>query len=148
MAAGTWKWYGNALKNALKKKIDWESDAIKIMLVAAAYTPNQDSDEFASAVTNEVTGANWPAGGVALSSCTLTYTGATNVLKLDANDVSVASVTLTGAVTAVIYDSTPGTAATNPLIAYCVFDSALSPNAGPLSITFDANGIVTATPST
>ena len=87
MASGTFKWYGNGIKNAFAKKIDWANDSIKLMLCSSSYTPNQDTHEFKASVTNEVTGTNWAAGGVTLASCTLTYTGATNVLKLDANDV-------------------------------------------------------------
>ena len=60
--------------------------------------------------------------------------------------MSVASVTLTGGRVAVIYDATPGSDATDPLICYCVLDSDLSPNAGTLALTFDAAGILTLTP--
>lgn len=147
MATGTFKWYGLGLKAAFDKKIDWDTDTIKLALASSSYTPDQDTHDFFNDVTNEVTGTNWAAGGVTLANCTLTYTGATNVLKLDADDISVASVTLTGARVLVIYDATPGTAATNPLIGYAVLDSDLSPNAGALNITFDAAGILTVTPA-
>lgn len=148
MATGTFKWYGLGLQAFMNKEIDWNSDTIKLMLCSSSYTPNQDTHDYKDDVTNEVTGTNWAAGGVTLANCSLTYTGATNVLKLDADDVSVSTVTLTGAQVVVIYDATPGTDATRPLIGYAVLDSAISPNAGPLAITFDTAGILTITPAT
>lgn len=147
MATGTFKLYGPALKAAFNKEIDWDTDAIKLMLCSSSYVPDQDAHDYKNDVTNEVTGTNWAAGGVTLANCTLTYTGATNVLKLDADDVSVSNVTLTGGRVAVIYDSSPETDATRPLIGYAVLDSDLSPNAGPLTITFDSAGIFTITPA-
>lgn len=148
MATGTFKWYGNAVKAAFNKEIDWDTDTIKLMLCSNSYTPNQDTHDYKDDVTNEVTGTNWAAGGVTLAGCSLTYTGATNVLMLDATDVSVSNVTLTGGRVCVIYDASPATDATRPLIGYAVLDGDLSPNAGTLSITFDSAGILTITPAT
>lgn len=147
MAAGTFKWYGLGLKAALNKLIDWDSDTIKLALASSSYTPDQDAHDYFSDVTNEVTGTNWAAGGVTLANCSTTYTGATNVLKLDADNVSIANVTVTGARVLVIYDATPGTAATNPLIGYAVLDGDLSPNGGTLAFAFDDAGILTVTPA-
>lgn len=96
-------------------------------------------------MTNEVSGAGYTAGGQALANDTITYTAATNVWKYDADDVTWATVTLTDVKNAVIYDDTPATSATKPLIGYGVIDTAVAPNAGNLVITWDANGILTAT---
>lgn len=64
----------------------------------------------------------------------------------DAADVSWASSTIT-ARTVVIYDSTPATDATRPLIGYITLDADLSSSGGPWSVTWDAGGIFVFTAS-
>ena len=57
-------------------------------------------------------------------------------------DVSVATVTLTDGKHAVLYKAV-GSAATDNLIAYCTWDTALAPTAGTLAIDNDnTNGAV------
>lgn len=147
MATGTFKWYGKGFLSVFNKEIDWGSDTIKLALASSSYTPDQDTHDYFDDVTNEVTGTNWAAGGVTLGTPTISYNGTTNVIKLDANDVSVASVTLSGARNLIIYDASPGSAATNPLIAYATLDADLSPSAGTLAISFASTGILTITPA-
>lgn len=62
-------------------------------------------------------------------------------VKLDAADPSWANATFTARY-GVVYDSTPGSAATNPLIGLLDFGSDVSPSAATLSITFDSDGIL------
>lgn len=138
--------YGQVFVSAFNKELDFNSDTIKVMLCTSTYTPNQDTHQYKSSVTNEVTGTGYTAGGATLANCTITYTGATNVLKLDADDVSWPSSTITARY-AVIYDSTPATDATRPLIALIDFGADMSSTSGTFAITFDANGIATVTVS-
>jgi hypothetical protein len=142
----TTKFYGKVFLSAFNKEIDLDSDSIKVMLCTSTYTPDQDTHQYKSSVTNEVTGTGYTAGGTALSSVAVTYTGATNVWAFDAADVSWASSTITARY-AVIYDSTPGTDATRPLIAYVDFGSDVSTTAGTFSIVWDSTGIATVTVS-
>ena len=142
--AVTAKMYGLALQSAFNKEIDWDSDAIKVMLCTSAYVPDQDAHRYKSSVTNEVTGTGYTAGGATLTSPTFTYTAATNVLMLDAADTSWASSTITARY-AVIYDSTPATDATRPLIGYVDFGADVVSSAGTFSITWDSAGIFTLT---
>jgi hypothetical protein len=142
MATGTLLNYGNFYVAALNKEIDWNSDDIRIMHVSSAYTPDQDAHAYySSVVANEVTGTNVPANGTALTTCTVTYTGATNTIKLDADDYSVSTATATGIATSIIYDRTPATDATRPLIGYIPWSVAMSPSAGTLSVVFDSAGV-------
>jgi hypothetical protein len=136
--------YGNALLNAWDKKMDWNSDAIKVALTTSSYTPNQDTHDFFNDVTNEVSGTGYTAGGATIANCTLTYTAGTNTLKLDGDDVSWTTSTITARY-AVVYDSTPGTAATNPLICYIDFGADVVSTAGTFTIAWHADGIVTQT---
>jgi hypothetical protein len=142
--AVTAKWYGPAFTSAFTKKLDLSSDAIKVMLCTSSYTPDQDAHQYKSSVSAEVTGTGYTAGGATLSSPTLTYTGATNTLAFDAADVSWPSSTLTARY-AVVYDSTPGTDATRPLLMYVDFGTDVSTTSGTLSITWDSAGLASVT---
>jgi hypothetical protein len=139
-------WYGNALLKALSKEINFSSDTIKVALTTSAYTPNQDTHAYFSDITNEVTGTGYTAGGQALASKTATYTGATNIITLDAADVTWASSTITARY-AIIYDDSPATAATKPLLAYVDFGADQTSTNGNFSIVWDANGILKITVS-
>jgi hypothetical protein len=79
----TAKLYGLFLKAALNKEIDIDSDTLKVMLTTSAYTPDQDTHDYKNDVTNEITGTGYTAGGAALTTVTVTYTTATNVLMVD-----------------------------------------------------------------
>lgn len=145
MATFTGKFYGLFFKSLLNKEIDFDSDTLKIMLCTNSYTFNQDTHQYKSSIDNEVSGTGYTAGGQTLTSVTVAYDTSTNVIKLDAADPSWAGSTITGARKAIIYDSTPGTDATRPLIAYLESDADLSTTSGTLSITFDTAGIATMT---
>lgn len=147
MATGTFKWYGKSLISVFNKEIDFNTDVIKVMHTTVTYTPDQDVHDYKDDVTNEVTGTNVPAGGFTADNCTMTYTGATNVFKLDHDDESIATASATGIQTSVWYDSSPGTDATRPLIGYVTWDVALSPSAGTLAVNLDSAGLATITPS-
>jgi hypothetical protein len=142
----TAKLYGLFLKAALNKEIDIDSDTLKVMLTTSAYTPDQDTHDYKNDVTNEITGTGYTAGGAALTTVTVTYTTATNVLMVDADDVSWTSSTIT-ARTAVVYDSSPATDATRPLICYEQSDVDIVSTGGTFQIVWNASGIVSITVS-
>jgi len=123
------------------RPIDWASDDIKIMLLDAA--PNPTTIEFVSTCRgDEVTGTNWAADGVALASKTATITTGP-VVKWDAADVSVGTVTLTGAgaTHCVVYKDT-GSDATSPVLLTGVITGSFDPDAGTAAITFASNGLI------
>jgi len=135
------KLYGNFLLKALNKEVDFDSDTIKVALLTSSYTPNQDTHDYFNDVSaNEVTGTGYTAGGNTLASKTATYDSGTNVIVLDAADVTWASSTITARY-AVVYDST-GTASTSALIGYVDFGSDQSSTNGNFTITWDSTGIV------
>jgi hypothetical protein len=128
--------------------IDWLSDTIKVMLCTSTYTPDQDTHVFKSSVTNEVaSGGGYTTGGATLGSKTLDYTSGTNVIKFDAADVVWSSSTITARY-AVIYDDTPATDATKPLLGFVDFGADASTSNGAFTITWDATGIFKFTVST
>lgn len=138
--------YGKVFSSAFNKEIDFNSDTIKVMLCTSSYTPDQDAHDYKDDITNEVTGTGYTAGGATLTSCTITYTGGTNVFKLDADDVAWTTSTITARY-AVIYDATPGSDATRPLIGYVDFGADVVSTAGTFTIAWHANGMATVTVS-
>lgn len=143
--AVTAKYYSLFFKSAFNKEIDLDSDVIKVMLCTSAYSPNQDTHQYKNQVTNEVSGTGYTAGGATISGISVNYNASTNTLSFDGADVSWTGATLIGANApryAVIYDSTPATDATRPLIGYIDFgDDSYAPNGGTLSIAWNAAGI-------
>jgi len=136
------KLYGQFLSQALNKEIDWDTDTIKVALLTNAYTPDQDAHNYLDdVVANEVTGTGYTAGGNTLANKTNTYNSATNVIVLDADDTTWSSSTITARY-AVVYDASPATNATRPLIGYVDFGSDQSSSNGNFTITWDATGIV------
>lgn len=136
------KLYGQFLSQALNKEIDWDTDTIKVALLTNSYSPDQDAHNYLDDVsTYEVTGTGYTAGGATLANKTNTYNGATNVITLDADDVTWSTSTITARY-AVIYDASPATSATKPLIGYVDFGSDQSSSNGNFTITWDATGIV------
>jgi hypothetical protein len=136
------KLYGNFLKQALNKEIDWDSDTIKVALLSSSYTPNQDTHDYYDDVSSyEVTGTGYTTGGITLASKTSTYDGTNNVIVLDAADVTWSSSTITARY-AVVYDDSGASAAAKALIGYVDFGSDQSSTNGNFTITWDSTGIV------
>lgn len=142
--AVTAKLYGKSLIAAYNKEIDWADDTIKVMLTTSAYTPDQDVHDYKDDVTNEVTGTGYTAGGATLGSKTITYTAGTNIFMLDAADTVWSASTIT-ARNAVVYDDTPATAGTKPLICYQASDADIISSGGDFTIQWNASGIVQVT---
>lgn len=139
--AFTAKLYGKAPLNAFKGLINLPTDTIKVMLVGSGYAINQDTDEFKSSVTSEITATGYTAGGIALASKTLTYDAPTNTFTFDAADVAWLASQITGVRSLIIYKDT-GTAGTSPLIAYATetTDQGVTGTAD-FGITWAASGI-------
>lgn len=136
--------YGQFPLHLMNKRIDLINDSIKVMLTTSTYTPNQDTHDFKDDVTNEVTGTGYTATGVALTTKTVTYTAGTNVTMFDADDAVWSSSTIT-ARTAVVYDATPASDATRPLICYQQSDADIVSTGGEFRVAWAAAGICTIT---
>ena len=135
-------WYAKGFLAAFNKEVDFAADAIKVALTTSTYTPDQDAHDYFDDVTNEVVGDGYTAGGAALGTPTIANTE--NVIKLDGTDTVWAASTIT-ARRAVVYDSTPGTAGTNPLLTWVDFGADEVSTAGDFTIAYHANGIATIT---
>jgi hypothetical protein len=114
---------------------------IRVALLTSAWTPDQDANEFWNDIkANEAAGAGYTANGQALATKTFGYNAGTNVNTADADDSSWAATTITARY-AVVYDRTPATDATRPLIAYQDFGADVTSTAGTFLITWNASGI-------
>jgi len=139
-------WYGLGFTSLLNGLIDFDTDTVNIALLDAAYTPDQDThDYFDDVVANEEDGTGYVADGATLANASITYTGATNVCKLDADDVTWASSTITCQY-AVIYVREAADA-DSPLLLYIDFGAEVTSTAGDFKIAFNAGGIATITPA-
>ena len=119
---------------------------LKVAWVTAAYTPNQNADEFWSTPqASEVSGTNYTAGGNTVSNVTVSAPDAAGVVTVDGNDPATWLQSATGfnnARIAILYQDT-GNPATSPLIAYADFGADQGNVSGDLTLQFDANGIFT-----
>lgn len=133
--------------DATQLAVDLSLTTNKIALFNNTITPNfagngDTAYGVAPYATNEVTGTNWAAGGVTLGAPTIQDNDGTTanvgVLRYDANDVSVASATFTGARCGLIYaDALAG----NNAILLVNFGADYSPNNGTFSIQWASSGI-------
>lgn len=109
------------------------------MLCTNAYTPNIQTHQYKSSITNEVVGTGYTAGGVTLTP-TVSYTASPfHVTKFAAADAVWASSTITARY-AVVYDSTPSTDATRPLICYIDFGVDIVTVSSTFSISWGGSG--------
>lgn len=142
--------YGKFLGNILggmtageTRTCDIQSDSIKIMLCTSSYVPDKDAHAFKSDVTNEVTGAGYSAGGIALTTKTLAYSSVFDTITFDADDAVWSNAAITARI-AVVYDDTPTLAVDKPLIGYIDFgQDRQSFQPGSFTVAFSTSGIFT-----
>jgi hypothetical protein len=126
------------------KQINLLSDTVKLMLTTSAYVYNRGTDQYKSSVTNEVVGTGYVAGGTIIGS--MAIAAASNIVTITGANASWPGATLVARI-AVLYDSTPATDATRPLIGLVDFGADQSPSNGTISVTWNASGIGTVTDS-
>ena len=123
--------YNSAVDDMARGAIDFDTDTFKVMLVTS-YTPNKDTDLKRSAVTNEVSGTGYTAGGVT-SACTVTKSTANDRVTLSFAAVNWPSSTIT-ARAAVIYKSRGGASSNDELVCYVDFGADVSSSSATFSL--------------
>lgn len=123
--------------------IDWtsETDLKAALYTNSITTPNFDSNVGYGAApfnANEVTGTGYTAGGVVLTTTTLT--GSSGVVTFDAADASWTSSTITAAEGVLIYDDSQ---TSNNGLVLVDLGSPYTTAAGTLLISWSASGIAT-----
>lgn len=138
--------FGEVFVNAFDKEIDYLADTIKVTLHTSAFTPVQDTMNYADDLANELGTANgYTAGGGTLGTKTNTYTGATNITEWGGADFVWTATGVLTARTAVVSDVTPGTAATNPLLTYHQSDVDVSATDAAWTFDIPPSGIFSVT---
>ena len=138
-------YYDNYWLSLNAAKINLLSDTIKLMLLSSAYVPNRGTHTYKSDVVgSEITGTGYTAGGLIIASMNISI--AANVVTITGANASWPAATFATAFGA-LYDSTPASDATRPLIGYVDFGGVQSPSAGTFGVTWNASGIGTITDS-
>lgn len=138
------KFYGDMLVKALNNEIDWDTDAIKVML-CTALTIDQYGDVYLTDVTRTEVSAG---GGYTTGGAALTFSGVTPIVQsagtitLDAEDTVWSSSTITASY-AIIYS----TVGSQPVISYIDFEGSQSSSNGDFTIAWNASGFGTITVS-
>lgn len=135
--------YGLALKSLVNAEIDFDSNTIKCLLTTNSYTPNQDTHQYLSSITNELAnGVSGVAGygRVTLSGKSVSYSTSTNTLSLGCSDVLFAS--LTGVCRYAVFFKDSGSAATSPLICYMDFGTDVTVTAQDLTIIMPTTALM------
>lgn len=146
--AATGKAYPMLAKSLADKLVDLDSDTHKAMLLSAyTYAATHQFLSDVKAAGTEASGTGYTAGGATLSSVTWTRSG--DVYTFDAADVvwNAAGGSLAGKYV-VIYDSTPSTDATRPVIGYINLDGAggtLTATDANFTVAWASGGILTVT---
>lgn len=132
--------YGKFVQHVAKADIDFDTAQLKALLVGSGYTPDYDANEFRSDITSEVSGTGYTAGGISLTSESITLDTTNHRLKVDADDANFGTLTVSGIVGLVVYVDT-GSSATDQLVSFHTFSSQ-SPSGVNFTYAFHADGIL------
>lgn len=132
-------WFSQGLKKALTGTVDLDTDTFKGMLTTSAYTPDQDLHDFRDDVTNEIAGTGYSAGGVTLSSVTVTYDTASNEIRFDFADPQWTGASFT-ARKFVVYKSRGGASSADELVMWIDFGADETVASGTFTIVIDPTG--------
>jgi hypothetical protein len=128
--------YNSCIDDLAKGSIDFDTDTFKVMLVTSSYSADKDAHLKRSAVTNEVTGTGYTAGGQT-TTATVTKDTANDRVDIAFANVTWATSTIT-ARAAVIYKSRGGASSADELVAYVDFNSDTVSAGGNFTVTFSS----------
>ena len=125
--------YNSFFEDLARGAIDIDTDTIKVMLTTSAYTEDKDAHLKRSAITNEVTGTGYTAGGNVVT-CTVTKDTANDRLDVTLGGTTWPAATIT-ARKAVYYKSRGGAASADELIAVVDFGSDVTSSGATFTLT-------------
>ncbi len=129
----------NAYRAAAMQGLDLTSVTLKVALMSASYDGTIDTDTFAN--TYEVSGTGYTAGGVTVTTPTVTTDDTNDRALFDADDAAWDPITVTTQF-AVLYVDDTGSTFDQLLIAVYDNGSTVSPSAGPLTVQWDSLGLI------
>ena len=119
--------------------VDFENDTIKAVLLTASYTPNADTHQYYSDLTNEVANGNgYTTGGQALTGKSVTQDDTGDKATFDSDDPTWSGATFTARYVALIKDT--GTGSTSPLIGLWDFGSDKTATGGSFVVQVNSGG--------
>lgn len=119
------------------RQVNWTGDTINVALLTSSASPNRDTWEFYTDLTNEVANGNgYTTGGVALSGKSNTIDAASHEARFLAANSQWTSATFSFQY-AIVYKST-GSGATSPLLGFVNFGGTQTVSAGTAEIDWDA----------
>lgn len=136
-------WYSRAFDAAFDKEIDLLSDVLKVALLASTYTPDLDDHDYWDDVSaHQITGTGYTAGGNVLTSVAWEWVSASSRWRLTGANSQWTVATFTARY-AVLYDDSPGTAATKPLLGLLNMETDRSPAGETFTIDWnDTTGLL------
>lgn len=137
MAEGDASVHNNFKEQLLLKTIDCNSDTFKIALFTSSYTWSVDGADTAYSATNEISAANYSAGGATLASLVVSQDDANDRAKWDAADVTWTALGAASPRHAVLYDDTT---ATKWVLIH--WELATDSNGGNYTLQFHSDGIL------
>ena len=138
--------YGKFFQSLFAGAVDFVDDPVYCMLCTSSYTPNQDSHQYKSDVTNEVVGSGYFEGGQALTGVEALYqvSGSLKQLVVTAGNLVWPSVTFSAAY-AILYMNSAVPETQQPLIGYMNFQGTQSPADEAFYINWASAGVFTLT---
>ena len=128
--------FNSAISDVIGNRINFGTDTFKVMLVTAAYTPDKNTHKKRSAVTGEVTGQGYTAGGLT------TTVDVAEDLANSRDDISFGNVAWVNSTLsargAVIYKALGGAASADPLVAYVDFGEVVTSQNSAFAATFSS----------
>ena len=125
--------YNSCLEDLARGAVDFDTDAFKLLLVGSGYTASKGTHSKRSAVTSEVTGTGYTAGGMPVT-VSVTRDNANNRVDVGFSSPSWPNSTIT-ARGGVIYKARGGAASADELVAYLDFGSDVSSTNGNFTVT-------------
>lgn len=123
--------YNACLHNTFRARFNFDSDAIKVMFVAAGYVPDKETHATRADVTDEAKGLGYNPGGIAVN-VNVDMSEDTLVMKLGGATLPAATVT---ARYAVYFVSRGGDAEDDDLVACIDFGGDVSSTNAPFELT-------------
>lgn len=125
--------FNNALDNAVRGTIDFDTDTFKVMLTTSSYAENKDTHEFRSDVTNEVSGTGYTTGGNTVTVTVNAIDTVNDRVEITLGGTTWPSSTIT-ARKAVYYKSRGGAASADEIIAVNDFGSDVISTGGTFTL--------------
>lgn len=133
----------NAFKHKVAlQQLNWASDTIKVMLVGLAYSPNPDHGFVSEIAANELAGSGYTRK--TLTGKSITKDNSSDLVRLDADNVSFSNINAGTFAGAVIYqqvggdDSTPG----DDVLILFIDTPNVQTNGTDVTIEFHQDGVI------